>query len=85
MGEVIGKAVTPLIATIDKAIDGLTFKAAESLLGVPDSSGSGAAGASMSIDAETLRGHSATMHQHAETISAHAQTLQANLAGVSFT
>jgi uncharacterized protein YukE len=82
MGELIGKAVEPLEAVVEKAVSGLTYEAVGAILGVP--SGGGAAGASFSMMPDELRSHAATLEGHADTVAGHAEDFVAKAGSVSF-
>lgn len=81
-GEVLGKAVEPLEAVVEKAVSGLTFEAAGAVLGVP--SGGGAVGKSFSMIPSDLQAHAATLQGHADMIAGHAQDFVAKAGSVSF-
>jgi uncharacterized protein YukE len=82
MGEVIGKAVEPLEAVVEKAVSGLTYKAVGAILGAPASGG--AAGGSFSMIPADLQEHAETMQGHADTVAGHAQEFVARAGTVSF-
>lgn len=81
MGEVIGKAVEPLEAVVEKAVSGLTYEAAGAILGVPSG---GAAGPSFSMIPDDLRAHVGTLQGHADTVAGHAEDFVAKAGSVSF-
>ena len=81
MGEVIGKAVEPLEAIVEKAVSGLTYEAAGALLGVPSG---GTLGDSFSMIPADLQQHAATLNGHADTVAGHAQDFVAKAGSVSF-
>ena len=82
MGEVIGKAVEPLEAIVEKAVSGLTYEAAGALLG--GGSSSGGVGSSFSMIPADLQQHAATLEGHADTVAGHAQDFAAKAGSVSF-
>ena len=82
MGEVIGKAVEPLESVVEKAVSGLTYKAAGAILGAPSSGG--AVGPSFSMIPDDLRSHAATLQGHADEVAGHAQDFVAKAGSVSF-
>lgn len=81
MGEVIGKAVEPLEAVVERALGGLVYQGLESALGAPSS---GAGGASFGIVPDELMTHAQTLQGHADQVAGHARTFGAAIAGVSF-
>lgn len=81
MGEVIGKAVEPLEAIVEKAVSGLTFEAAGALLG---SGSGGGVGASFSMIPDEIRRHALALEGHADTIAGHAQDFASKAGSVSF-
>jgi hypothetical protein len=81
MGEVIGKAVAPLEAVVEKAVSGLTYEAAGALLGVP---AGGSVGSSFSMIPDDLQAHAQTLEGHADTVAGHAQAFVAKAGSVSF-
>lgn len=82
MGELIGKAVEPLEAVVEKAVSGLTYEAVGAILGV--GSGSGAVGPSFSMLPDELRSHAETLEGHAATVAGHAADFVAKAGSVSF-
>ncbi len=83
MGEVIGKAIEPLEAVVEKAVSGLTYEAVGAILGVP--SAGGAVGASFSMMPDELLSHAATLEGHADTVAGHAQDFVSKAGSVNFT
>ncbi|MDH6137404.1 uncharacterized protein YukE [Kitasatospora sp. MAA4] len=83
IGQVIEAAITPLVAVVAKAVNGLAFSAMAGILGVSGSAGAG--GTSFKINPAALEGHSETMSGHAQEVAGHAETLRGKLAGVDFT
>jgi uncharacterized protein YukE len=83
MGELIGKAIEPLEAVVEKAVNGLTYEAVGAILG--GSSGGGAVGASFSMLPDQLQAHAAALDGHADTIAGHAEDFVAKAGSVDFT
>lgn len=81
LGEVIGKAVAPLEQIVQRAVGGLVFDGATSVLG---SSTGGAAGSGFGIVPDELLGHAQRLQGHADEVAGHARTFGAAIAGVSF-
>ena len=81
IGEIIQKAVTPLEGVVEKALNGLMFSAASSLLG---GGSSGAVGASFGIDPEQLASHAAEFTKHSDAVAGHAQDFAGKLSSLSF-
>lgn len=81
LGEVIGKAVAPLEQIVQRAVGGLVFDGAASVLGSP---GGGAVGAGFGIVPDELLGHAQRLQGHADEVAGHARTFGAAIAGVSF-
>lgn len=79
MGEVIGKAVEPLEAVVEKAVNGLTYEAVGAILGA-----SSGVGSSFSMIPADLHTHAATLQGHADTVAGHAQDFVAKAGSVSF-
>ena len=82
LGEVIGKAVSPLEAVVERAMGGLVFAGLEVALGLPG--GTGAAGPGFAVVPEELMGHARSLQGHADAVAEHAQAFGAAIAGVSF-
>jgi uncharacterized protein YukE len=80
IGEVIEKAVTPLEGVVEKAVNGLMFSAASSVLG----GGGGAVGASFGIHPDDLAAHAAEFKGHSDAVAGHAQELAGKLSSLSF-
>lgn len=80
IGEVIEKAVTPLEAVVERAVSGLVFNAASSVLG----GGGGAVGASFGIDPQALASHAAEFNGHADAVAGHAQEFAGKLSSLNF-
>ncbi len=79
LGEVIGKAVTPLEQVVQRALGGLVFEGVESALGA-----AGGSGAGFGIVPEELLGHAARLQGHGDQVAGHAQRFATAIAGVSF-
>ncbi|GAA2264109.1 MULTISPECIES: WXG100-like domain-containing protein [Kitasatospora] len=82
IGEVIEKAIDPLVDVVGKAVSGLVYQAAADALGVPV--GGVGAGAHFRVDPAVLTRHAETMAQHAQAVAGHADELRTKLAGVTF-
>jgi uncharacterized protein YukE len=82
ISQVVEAAVKPLMAVVEKAVNGFGFQATESILGVTGDSGS--LGPTFGIDPDALTGHAATMRGHAQTVAGHAATFKADTAGMDF-
>ncbi|MGK4579833.1 WXG100 family type VII secretion target [Kitasatospora sp. HPMI-4] len=82
MGEVIEKAVEPLLDVVGNAIGGLLYQAAADALGVP--AGGAGAGTQFMVNPEVLSRHAETMSQHAQAIAGHADELCTRISAVSF-
>lgn len=80
ISELIEKTLGPLEATVERAVSGLVFKAAESALGGGSGGGDG-----YMIHPQELMGHAATMHGHAEALAGHTTTFLTATEGFSFT
>lgn len=80
IGEIIEKAVTPLEGVVEKAVSGLMFGAASSVLG----GGGGAVGASFGIHPDELAAHAAEFQGHSDAVAGHAQELAGKLSSLSF-
>lgn len=81
VGEVIGKAVEPLEAVVEKAVNGLTYEAAGAILGGP---GAGNVGSSFSMVPSDLQQHAQALQGHADEIAGHARNFVAKAGAVSF-
>lgn len=81
LGEVIGKAVTPLEQVVQRAVGGLVFDGAASALGV---SAGGAASSGFGVIPDELLGHAARLQGHADDVAGHARAFGTAIAGVSF-
>jgi len=81
LGEVIGKAVGPLEAVVERALGGLVFHGLESARA---SRGSGAVGASFSAAPQELLGHAKRLQRHADAVAGHARSFAGAISGVSF-
>jgi uncharacterized protein YukE len=80
IGEVIEKAVTPLEGVVERAVSGLMFSAASSVLG----GGGGTVGASFGIHPDELAAHAAEFQGHSDAVAGHAQELAGKLSSLSF-
>jgi uncharacterized protein YukE len=80
LGEVIGKAVGPLEAVVERAVGGLVFQGAQAALGAPG----GSVGSSFGIAPDELRGHAQALRGHADAVAGHARSFGAAISGVSF-
>lgn len=83
IGQVIEAAITPLVAVVAKAVNGLAFSAVAGILGASGSADSGGTG--FKIDPSALEDHAETMNGHAQEVAGHAEALRGKLAGVDFT
>ncbi|WP_456298583.1 WXG100-like domain-containing protein [Kitasatospora mediocidica] len=83
IGQVIEAAITPLVAVVAKAVNGLAFSAVAGILGASGSADSGGTG--FKIDPAALEDHAETMNGHAQEVAGHAEALRGKLAGVDFT
>ncbi|MGH6656546.1 MAG: WXG100 family type VII secretion target [Actinocrinis sp.] len=85
IGEVIEKALTPLLGVVQKAVGGLVYNVASDVLG--GGSGSGGSvkvGASFSLDPEMLSAHADVFDQHADAITSHSEAFSAKLSNLNF-
>ncbi|GAB2726324.1 WXG100 family type VII secretion target [Kitasatospora kifunensis] len=83
IGEVIEKAIDPLVEVVGKAVSGLLYQAAADALGVTPG-GDGAVGTHFRVDPAMLTTHAQTMATHAQTIAGHADDLRTKLTTVTF-
>ncbi|MDH6118677.1 WXG100 family type VII secretion target [Kitasatospora sp. GAS204B] len=82
LGEVIEKAIDPLVDVVGRAVSGLVYSAAADALGVKP--GGDGAGTHMMVDPAVLIQHAETMSQHAQTVAGHADELRTKMATVTF-
>lgn len=82
IGQVIEAAVQPLIAVVDKAIDGLVYSALSSALGGPAPSGAAVTGFRM--EPEAFKAQAQALLDHAQVMAGHAETLQSTLSVMTF-
>lgn len=83
IGEVLQKAMPPLVEAVEKAVGGMVFNAVSDILDGGDS-GAGQIGPGFSIDPEMLESYSNVFDQHASEIEGHSQTLMSNLQSLNF-
>lgn len=82
IGQVLEAAINPLVEKVERAVEGLAYRAVESALGV---SGDSPVGQGFRIDPEAVLAHAQTFRQHAEEVSGHGEVFLGKLSGVSFT
>lgn len=81
IGQVIDAAVTPLIGTVERAVQGLVYQSVAAALGVP-AGGSGAG--SFAIAPDQVMAHARTFRSHAQEVAALGQTFTAQAGAVTF-
>lgn len=79
VGEVMEAAINPLLATVERAVEGLVYNAASTALG------GGVAGPSFSIDTEAVTSLAGTISAHADTVRSATDDFTTKLAAVNFT
>jgi uncharacterized protein YukE len=89
ISDVIGAAVEPLEASIEKAVDGLVFQGLQSLLSGGGGAGGGGGGGgsvgpSFSMIPDGIRASAQELHGHADAIVGHAQDFASKAAAVKF-
>ena len=77
IGQVIEAAAKPLFAKIEEAMAGLDWSKS-------GSGGGNGPGTALSVDAESVRHHTAALRQHAQTMRQHAANFQQALQGLSY-
>jgi hypothetical protein len=75
MGEVIEKAAQPLFAKVEAALSGLDWSQA---------GGEASESTGFSLDAATVKEHTAALRTHADTLRSHGTNFTQNLQGLSF-
>lgn len=83
IGEVLEKAITPLLAAVEKAVGGLVYNAASDILG-GGSGGSVQVGPSFGLDPEMLSTHAAAFDEHADAVAGHADAFVSKLSSLNF-
>jgi uncharacterized protein YukE len=78
VGEVVEAAIKPLLATVERAVEGLVYNAASAALG------GGASSSSFSIDTEAVTSLGGTMATHADTVRSATDDFTSKVASVNF-
>jgi uncharacterized protein YukE len=82
IGEVLQKALPPLMEVVQKAVGGLVYSAVGDALG--EGGGAARVGPMFSVDPDQLSSQANVFDQHAAEIEGHAQTLSSNLKSLNF-
>ncbi len=77
--KVINAAITPLLGSIEKAVAGFTFQAADAAVGATAS-----VGASFMMQPDALRQQAGQLLTHADTMNQHAQTFTSQVSALTF-
>jgi len=81
-GKVLDAAVGPLVAVVERAVEGMVYKGVAAALGVP--AGGGGAGTAVRIEPEAVLSHAATLRQHADQADRAGQQFVSVAGSVSF-
>jgi hypothetical protein len=81
-GKVLDAAVGPLVAVVERAVEGMVYKGVAAALGVP--AGGGGAGAAVRIEPEAVLSHAASLRDQGGRAEAAGQRFVSSAGSVSF-
>ena len=81
-GKVLDAAVGPLVAVVERAVEGMVYRGVADALGVP--AGGGGAGASVRIEPEAVLSHAATLRDQGSRAESAGQQFVSAAGSVSF-